>query len=105
MVVVDRFTKYGHFMAITLPFIASSVAKLFLDNIYKLHRMPQSIISGRDKIFTNKFYLELFHLLGTKLHFRFAYHLQTNGQIERVNQCLEMYLRYRVYHHPKQWEK
>jgi hypothetical protein len=51
--VVDRFSKYSHFLALAHPFTVLGVARLFLDNIYKLHEMPATIVSGRDRIFTN----------------------------------------------------
>jgi hypothetical protein len=53
LVVVDRFSKYSHFLALSHPFSAAKVAKLFLDNIYKLHGMPDSIVSDRDRVFTS----------------------------------------------------
>jgi hypothetical protein len=48
LVVVDKFTKYGHFLPLTHPFIALTVAQLFMDNVYKLHGLPKAIISDRD---------------------------------------------------------
>jgi hypothetical protein len=56
MVVVDKFTKYSYFVALKHPYTAVSVAKLFLDQIYRLHGMPTSIISDRDRIFTSRFW-------------------------------------------------
>jgi transposase InsO family protein len=92
LVVVDKFSRYAHFIAISHPYTATTVVRLFLDNIFKLHSMPLSIISDRDRIFTSAFWRELFHLTGTKLHLSSSYHPQTDGQTERVNQSLETFL-------------
>jgi len=100
LVVVDRFTKYAHFIPIKHPYTAHTIAQSVFDNIVKLHGMPKTIISDRDKVFTSIFWKELFQLLGTQLMFSSAYHPQTDGQTERVNQCLEMYLRCVTYEAP-----
>jgi hypothetical protein len=68
MVVVDRLSKYSHLCALQHPFTASTVAQIFMDNIFKLHGMPHSIVSDRDPTFTNNFWQELFKLQGTQLH-------------------------------------
>jgi transposase InsO family protein len=92
LVVVDRLTKYAHFLTLKHPYTAATVAKLFLDQIVRLHGVALTIISDRDKVFTSHFWKELLKALGTQLHYSTAYHPQTDGQSERVNQCLEQYL-------------
>jgi hypothetical protein len=74
MVVVDKFSRFAHFIPIAHPYSAASVARPFLDNIYKLHSMPVSIVSDRDPIFTSQFWKELFRLTGTQLRLSSSYH-------------------------------
>lgn len=93
LVVVDKFTRYAHFLPLSHPFTAAKVANSYLDNIYKLHGLPAAIISDRDPVFTSHFWRELFRIIGTELNMSTPYHPQTDGQTERVNQCLEVYLR------------
>ncbi|XP_042972920.1 uncharacterized protein K02A2.6-like [Carya illinoinensis] len=102
-VVVDRFTKYGHFVPICHPYTAKIVAQLFLKHVFKLHGVPQSIIFDRDPTFTSKFWKELFSLQGVQLAFSTAYHPQTDGQTEAVNKWVENYLRSYVRDRPKDW--
>jgi hypothetical protein len=104
MVVVDKFSKYAHFFPLKHPFSAQVVAQVILDNVVKLHGVPQSIVSDRDNIFTSVFWKHLFELLKVKLALSTAYHPQTDGQSERVNQCLEMYLRCAVQATPHKWK-
>ena len=74
MVVVDRLTKSAHFISLSHPFDTPTIARLFLDHICKLHGIPLSMLSDRDKVFTSQFWTELFTLLGTKLKLSTAYH-------------------------------
>jgi hypothetical protein len=93
LVVVDKLTKFAHFIPLRHPFTTLTMAKAYLDNVYKLHGMPISMISDRDRVFTSKLWKELFGLVGVKLQMSSAYHPQTDSQTERVNQCMETYLR------------
>jgi hypothetical protein len=104
LVIVDRFTKFAHFVPLRHPYTAKTVAKLVFDQVVSLHGLPKTIVSDRDKVFTSTFWKELFSLMGTLIVLSSAYHPQTDGQTERVNQCLEMYLRCSVYKDPKQWK-
>ena len=64
-------------------------AQIFVDNVFRLHGLPEVIISDRDPCFTGKFWRSLFDLLGTDLRFSTAFHPQTDGQSERMIQMLE----------------
>ena len=93
MVVVDILSKYAHFCALPHPFTPTLVTQSFMDQIFKLHSMPTSIVSDHDPIFTSKFWQELFWLQGTHLQHSTSYHPQTDGQTKAINKCLETYLR------------
>jgi hypothetical protein len=67
LTVVDRFSKYAHFIPISHPYTAASVARVFFDEIIRLHRIPSSIVSDRDPVLTSSFWKELFQLAGVKL--------------------------------------
>lgn len=103
LVVVDKFTKFGHFIPLHHPFTAATVAKASMDHVYKLHGMPLTIISDRDIIFTCNFWQCLSKLARTELRMSTTYHPQTDGQTKRLNQCLETYLRCFVHACPSKW--
>lgn len=103
LVVVDRLTKYAHFIARSHPYSAQDIVNIYFDNIFKLHGMPKVIVTDRDPIFTSLVWQSMFKKLGTQLHLSSAYHPQTDGQTERVNQCLENYLRCMCFTSPKRW--
>ena len=104
MVVVDMLTKVAHFILVKSTHKTDDIAKIFMKDIFKLHGLPKAIVSDRDVKFTSNFWKGLFADLGTKLNFSTAYHPQTDGQTERVNQVLEDMLRMYVMDKPTKWE-
>ena len=102
-VVVDKLSHYAHFMRLAHPYTAVMVAQVFMDNIYKLHGLPEEIISDHDKIFNSSFWQELFRIHQTDLKMSSSYHLETDGTTERVNRCLETYLRCFTHACPTKW--
>ncbi|CAA0826951.1 Unknown protein [Striga hermonthica] len=96
LVIVDRFSKYGIFIAAPGACSADLAAELVFKHVVKYFGMPDEIVSDRDPRFTGRFWTTMFNLMGTELKFSTAYHPQTDGQTERMNQLLEEYLRHYV---------
>ena len=92
-VVVDRFSKMAHFMPLTDKASAPDVARAFVSGVYRLHGLPSSIVSDRDKTFVSDFWGSLMSLLGIKACLSTANHPETDGQTERVNRVLKEMLR------------
>jgi len=103
LVVVDQLTKMIHFIPTTKKTSAEGLAKLFRDNIWKLHGLPESIISDRGPQFMAGLMRELNRMLGIESKLSTAFHPQTDGQTERVNQELEQYLRMFIDYRQEQW--
>jgi transposase InsO family protein len=93
MVVVDRFLKMVHYIALKETATAKDAANAFLNEVWKLHGLPKSIISDRDTKWTSEFWDGLCSLLGINKRMSTSFHPETDGQMERVNLTLETYLR------------
>ncbi|XP_052485226.1 uncharacterized protein LOC128040498 [Gossypium raimondii] len=83
-VIVDRLTKFAHFIPIRTDYSLQKLAKLYVFEIVRLHGVPILIISNRDLHFTSRFWNKLHKALGTMLNFSTVFHPQTDGQSERV---------------------
>ena len=85
LVVMDWFTKMAHFALTTEKTIVEGLAQLFRDNVWQLHRLPESIISNKGPQFAAGLMRELNELLGIKTKLSKAFHSQTDRQMERIN--------------------
>ncbi|KAL0543592.1 hypothetical protein IC582_018692 [Cucumis melo] len=103
-VVVDRLTKSAHFVPGKSTYTASKWAQLYMSEIVRLHGVPVSIVSDRDARFTSKFWKGLQTAMGSRLDFSTAFHPQTDGQTERLNQVLEDMLRACALEFPGSWD-
>jgi len=92
VVIVDQFTKMIRLKTTTMNILLEGIAKIYRDEIWKLHGIPRKILSDRGLQFVLKFMEELTKALGTKRQLLTAYHLQTDGQTERINQEIGTFL-------------
>jgi len=93
----------AHFIPTIEKMTAGELARLFRDNVWKLHGLPESIISDRGPQFAAGVMRELNAMLGINSKLSTAFHPQTDGQTERMNQKLEQYLRMFINHRQEQW--
>ena len=103
LVVCDQLSKMTHFVATTEGTSAEELARLFRDNVWKLHGLPESVISDRGPQFAAELTKELNQMLGIETKLSTVFHPQTDGQTEWMNQELEQYLRLFVEYRQKDW--
>ena len=103
LVVYDRLSKMAHFVATMEGTLAEELARLFWDNVWKLHGLPESVVSDRGPQFAAELTKELNRMLGIKTKLSTAFHPQTDGQTERMEQEVEQYLRFFIEHRQKDW--
>ena len=96
LVMVDRLTKYSHFLPSQKTMTAEQLAYLVLDRLIRHHGLPLALITDRDKLFTSAYWQTLVKHMGIRHKMSTAFHPQTDGQTERTNQTLEAYLRHFV---------
>jgi hypothetical protein len=105
VVFVDKLSKMVHLAPTTVDVDASTTARIFFDYVFRLHGMPETIISDRDPRFTSAFWKSLFQLVGTQLAMSTAFHPQTDGQTERANRTIEDVLRCYADEHQTNWDE
>ncbi|QRW25665.1 Retrotransposable element Tf2 protein [Rhizoctonia solani] len=103
LVVIDSFSKFGHFIPTSKKVTARGLADLFITHVWKLHGLPVKTVLDRGTTFTGKFLRALYQQLGVKPAFSLAYHPESDGQTERVNQFIEFYLRSYVAANHSDW--
>jgi transposase InsO family protein len=103
-VIVDRLTKIAHFLPVRVKYTMAMYAELYIACILSLHGIPKTIVLDRGPQFVAKFWEALHKSLGTKLLHSSAYHPQTSGQTERVNQILEDMLQACAFDFPHKWD-
>jgi len=92
VIIVNQFTKMIHLKATTMNISLEEIVKIYRDNIWKLHGIPRKILSDRGPQFALKFMEEFTKALEIKRQLSTAYHPQTDGQMERVNQEIGTFL-------------
>jgi len=105
IVIVDRFTKMAQFIVHCENATAKGVADTFLQEVWKLHRLPTEMIVDMDAKFSSEFWESLCTMLGLHRHISTAYHPQSDGQAKRTNQVLEGYLQIFVNSDQNDWYK
>ena len=103
LVVCDRLSKMTHFIATTEGILAKGLVRLCKDNIWKLHRLLESIISDRRPQFAAELMKELNRILGIETKLSTAFYPQTDGQTKWMNQELEQYLQFFIDYRQKNW--
>ncbi|WVZ52225.1 hypothetical protein U9M48_003307 [Paspalum notatum var. saurae] len=103
--IIDRFTKSAHFIPVKTTYRTKQYAELYISRIVSLHGVPLTITSDRGSLFVSRFWEQLQTTLGTKLIWSSAYHPQTSGQVERVNQILEDMLRACALTYSTKWDE
>ena len=102
-VFVDRFSKQIHVIPSNTNCTALGMATLFRDHVFKLHGKPRKFISDRGSQYKSLFSDEFYRLSGIEANPSTAYHPQTDGQTERINQEIEQYLRLFINYHQSDW--
>jgi transposase InsO family protein len=103
LVIIDRFSKMGHFVPTFMKLDAEQLANVFIKGVLRLHGIPTHIVTDRGSLFTSAFWSDFMYLLRVRRALSTSYHPQTDGQTERLNSVLEQYLRSFVNYEQDNW--
>jgi hypothetical protein len=103
LTVVDRFSKFAHFIPLIHPYTTTSVARAFFNEVVRLHDLHESIMSNRDPVFRCHVWKDLFKASGVGLKMSTTFHPQIDRQSEAVNKSIRMYLRCITRDRPRSW--
>ena len=103
LVVCDQLSKITHFVATTEGTSVKGLVRLLQNNVWKLHGLPESVVSDRGPQFAAELTKELNRMLGIKMKLSTAFHPQMDGQTEQMNQELEQYLQFFIENRQKDW--
>jgi len=103
LVIVDRFTKLSHFIPANSTDTAPDLARQFVNHVYRLHGLPDSIISDRGTTFSSQWWRSICNILKIDTRLSTAFHPRTDGQTERTNQSVEHFLRCFVDYQQTDW--
>ena len=103
VVIVDQFTKMICLKATTMNVSSEEIAKIYQDEIWKLHGVPRTILSDRRPQFTSRFMEDLIKALKTRRMLLTTYHSQTDGQTEQINQEISTFLQHYVNYQQDNW--
>ena len=103
VVIIDQFMKMIRLKATITSISLEEIVKIYRDNIWKLYEIPRKILSNRGPQFISKFMEKFTKALETKKQLLMVYHSQTDGQTERINQEIEMFLQYYINYQQDNW--
>jgi hypothetical protein len=104
MAVVDKLTKFSHFIPAKLTHKETNIVHIYMREIAQLHGIPKTIVSERDQEFTSNFWKGLFKGFEKKMNFSIACHPESDGKTKRVNQVIEDMLTFYAMDKPSKWE-
>ena len=100
---MDRFSKAVHFIPLPKLPSAKEMSRVVIEHVFRLHGMPEDVVSDRGPQFTSRFWREFCQQMGANVSLSSGFHPQTDGQTELANQDLGRALRCMVSHNPSTW--